>query len=393
MTDCFIYVSQIPLTGSTGQNKFEQSFIKGLLKRKNKGQKLEIKIFSATMDGESSQDNRLVLLPLRKKNYSGYIFHQFRLLFSMGIFLWKQRKKRISMFIRYHDAMIAPLVLAYFFNIRFAMRTGPVLQSLTYGDKNPGPIIFHTIKWVLGLFYMKASKIVTVTKSIKKGILETYKLNPDKIIVVPNAADTELFFSEPADRGKWNLPEHEFIFGFVGTINDTQGLETLIKALGFLKNNQQKIPTLFLVGGGDYRSTLESLAKDLGVESSLIWSGNIRFEEVRSAINACDMMLAPTPIHDLKWRGSSSLKLWEYLACDKPILATEFEDFKFLEKYNLGKMVKADNVEIWAKTLAQEAKAKNFSLQSRGEKFIAENHSYNTVVEQFISISLETKMI
>jgi glycosyltransferase involved in cell wall biosynthesis len=387
MNECFIYVSQIPRGGSTGQNKFEKSFIKFLLKKGDDGKKYEIKIFSADMEGEKSDDDRVTLIPLSSKSYSGYIIHQLRQLFILGIFLWHQRKKKIFMFVRYHDAMIAPLILAFLFNIRLTMRSGPVLPGLALCSKNPGAIIFHSIKWVLGLFYKKASSIITVTENIKKGILEAYKLNPEKIIVIPNAVDTELFFPEHSDRKKWKLPKDEFVFGFVGTIDDSQGVETIIQAFGFLKKNQEKVPLLFIVGDGEYRPTLEAMAKKLEVTDSLIWAGNIPHNQVRSAINACDMMLAPVSITDLKWRGSSSLKLWEYLACDKPILATEFEDFQFLENFNLGKMVEADNIESWAESMALEAKRKNMFLQGRGEKFVAEKHSYNLVVEKLLSIS------
>ncbi len=391
MNDYFVYVSQIPGSGSAGQNKFEQGIIKGLLRKEFQEKNIEIKIFSATTSGESSEDDRLVLLPLRNKNYSGYLLHQFRLFFSLGIFFWRQRKKKVAMFIRYHDAMIAPLVLAFIFKIRFSMRTGPVLPSLASSNKNPGPILFNSIKWVFGLFCSNASAIITVTENIKKGLLENYKLDPDKIIVVPNAVDTDLFFPEPSDRNNWKLPENEFIFGFVGTMDNTQGLDTIIQALGFLKKKKEKVPRILMIGDGDYRSTLESMSEKLDVADSLTWTGNLPHDQVRSAINACDMMLAPVSIDDLKWRGSSSLKLWEYLACDKPVLSTKFSDFEFLEKFNLGKMVAEDNMESWAKALTLEGEKGGNLLHGEGKKFVTERNSYNSVVEKLISISFDSK--
>jgi len=393
MNDCFVYVSQIPRYGTSGQNKFEKGFIGGLLKTRIGKRRLDIKIFSAAIAGEIPEDARLVLIPLIRKSYSGYIFHQFRLLFSLGTFLWSQRKKNVYMFIRYHDAMLAPLILSFLFNIRLTMRTGPVLPNLAACNKKPGAVIYHCIKWVLGLFFLKASSIITVTETIKRWVVETYNLNPEKIVVVPNAADTTLFFPEDSNRGKWNLPENEFVFGYVGAIYEEQGLSTIVQALGLLKKNREKVPTLFIVGDGDYGDTLQSMSKELGVADRIIWAGNIPHEEVRSAINACDMMLAPFQKKDLEVKGSSALKLWEYLACDKPVLASEFKDHQFLEKQNLGKMVEPDNIKLWAEALAQEAKSKNFSLQGRGEKFIAKEHSYDFVVEKFISISLGQKMI
>lgn len=345
------------------------------------------------MEGEKSEDERLILIPLSNKNYAGFILHQFRLFCSLGSYLWGRRKKNLCMFVRYHPAMLAPLIFSYLFDIPFSMRTGSVLPSIDFYNKNPGTIIFHCIKWVLGLFYRKASSIVTVTEKTKQWVEETYKLDPNKILVVPNAADTSLVYPEPADRKKWNLPENKFVFGFVGAIYEAQGLSTIFHALGLLKKNQEEIPYLFIVGDGEYVSYLKSLSEELGFADRLIWAGNISHEQVRSAINSCDMMLAPNQKKDLEWQGSSSLKLWEYLACDKPVLASEFKDHQFLEEFNLGRMVEPDNIELWAKTLATEAERKDFLLQGRGEKFIVEEHSYKLVVQKFISISFGLKMV
>jgi glycosyltransferase involved in cell wall biosynthesis len=393
MKDYFIYVSQIPRNGPSGQNKFEKCFIEALLKKGDEGQKFDIKVFSTSMEGEKAEDERIVLIPLSKKNYTGYIFHQIRLFCSLGNFLWAQRKNNLTMFIRYHNAMLAPLVLTWLFNIPLSMRSGPVLADLYFFKKNPSKILFLCMKWVLGLFYKKASAIVTVTEKIKQSILKDFKLDPSKIVVVPNAADTTLFFPEARNSKKWNLPENEFVFGFVGRIYETQGLGTVFHALGLLKNNKKKVPLLFMVGEGDYRPALESLSKELDIEDRIIWAGLIPHAEVRSAINSCDMMLAPFLKRSLELKGSSALKLWEYLACDKPILASASNDHQFLDDLKLGKTVEPDNIELWAKILAQAAEGGGFLLQGRGQKLALDEHSYGRVVDKFISISFGPKMV
>ncbi len=392
MNDCFVYVSQVPRSGNAGQNKFEDGIIKSLLKKKKDEQNFQIKIFSVTLKENKPEDDRLVLIPLNKKNYAGFIFYQFRLLYILGRYFWSQRGKKIYLFIRYHPSMIAPLVLCLFFNIRLTMRTGPILTNLFFYNKNPGTIVFHTIKWVLGLFYKKAASIVTVTEKIKQWVLENYKLDSEKIIVVPNAADTTLFFPTPPNRKKWGLPENEYVFGFVGALFEGQGLATIIQALGILKKNREKVPWLLVVGEGEQRLPLESLSEETGISDKIVWAGNIPHEQVCSAVNACDMMLAPFQKKLLSFRGSSSLKLYEYLACDKPILASKFIDHQFLESRNLGRVVEPDNPELWAKAMYQEAEKNDFRLKGRGEKFVVEGHSYDLLAEKFIAISFGLKL-
>jgi hypothetical protein len=79
MKKSFVYISQVLPTGTKGQNKFEKCLINALLKKEKTEQATEIKIFSVSMEGEKSEDERLVFVPLSKKNYMGYILHQFRL--------------------------------------------------------------------------------------------------------------------------------------------------------------------------------------------------------------------------------------------------------------------------------------------------------------------------
>jgi glycosyltransferase involved in cell wall biosynthesis len=391
LQDCFIYVSQISRVGTSGQNKFEKGLIEALLKKGDDGQSFEIKIFTPSTEGEISDDERIVNIPLTKKNYTGHISHQFRLFFSLGSFLWSRRNTNSYMFIRYHEAMVVPLILTYLFKVPFSMRTGPILPNLSFYKKNPSLIVFYSIKWILGLFYKQASSIVTVTEKIKEWVIEAYNTNPEKIVVIPNAADTSLFFPTPPSRKKWGLPENEFLFGYVGSIFEGQGLGTIIQALGHLKKNQEKVPFLFIVGDGEYCSTLKSMSEELGVSDHIIWAGSIAHAHVRSAINSCNMMLLPIQKELLNLRGASALKLWEYLACDKPVLASEHEDHSFIENLNLGRMVEPDNIKLWAEALTDEAKNNNFHLQGRGEDFILKEHSYSMVAEKVISISFSLK--
>lgn len=385
MNDCFIYVSQVPRTGNAGQNKFEEGIIKSLLKKGKGERNFDIKIFSASLEGEKSEDDRLVFIPLSKKSYSGYISCQFRLLFMLGGYLWSRRKKNKCLFVRCHPALVVPLFLSYFFKLRMATRTGPVLPSLFYYKKNPGTVVYSLIKWMLGLHYKRCSAIVTVAEKPKQWLVDTFNLDPDKIKVIHNAADTSIFYREPPDRKKWGLPENEFVFGFTGTIDEPQGLDTVIEAMGLLKSKNENVPFVFLVGDGERRPRLQSLAEEKGVQDRIAWAGYIPHGEVRSAINACDMMLAPFQKKILDFKGSGPLKLWEYLACDKPVLASAHRDHQFMEDLNLGRTVEPDNPALWAEALAQESGKNNFRLEGRGEKFVAEGHSYDLLAEKFIA--------
>lgn len=102
----------------------------------------------------------------------------------------------------------------------------------------------------------KADTIISVSNSTKEDLQETYKLEEDRIRVLPPICD-DIFFQdcEPiaseALRVRMKLPP-DFLL-FVGALNVNKNVLTLIRALQLLANH-----SLVVVGRGPMRSELNS---------------------------------------------------------------------------------------------------------------------------------------
>jgi glycosyltransferase involved in cell wall biosynthesis len=123
--------------------------------------------------------------------------------------------------------------------------------------------------------------------------------------------------------------------GFVGRLYSFQGVDYLIKAAPYVL---EKMPhTMFLiVGDGAERENLEKLAESEDVADRFLFFGEVPFQKVPDFIGACDVCLAlKRPLRS----GYSPLKLYEYMACGRPVVASNLDGFEILSEHEAGCLV------------------------------------------------------
>jgi glycosyltransferase involved in cell wall biosynthesis len=160
-------------------------------------------------------------------------------------------------------------------------------------------------------------KIVAVAEDIKKDIIRYDKIDPSKIIVIPNGTDLERFNPEGnfADiRKEFSIKESDIVVGFVGRIVPAKGLEYLIDALSYLKEDPNNIK-LLIIGEGSILARLHEQAKEKKVYDSIIFTGRRR--DIPDILSCIDIFVMPSIAEGLP------NSLLEAMAMGKPIVATE----------------------------------------------------------------------
>jgi glycosyltransferase involved in cell wall biosynthesis len=76
------------------------------------------------------------------------------------------------------------------------------------------------------------------------------------------------------------------------------------------------------------------------VSRNYIFTGSVPYEQVSMYINACEVCVVPK--RPLK-SGYSPLKLYEYMACGKPVIASRLDVFEVLEQINSGLLVNPED--------------------------------------------------
>jgi glycosyltransferase involved in cell wall biosynthesis len=77
--------------------------------------------------------------------------------------------------------------------------------------------------------------VITVSKSARQEIIDTFKVEPDRVVVVYNGADGELYKPYPTKevakvRAKYNLKDQPYLL-YIGNIEPRKNLERMVKAV------------------------------------------------------------------------------------------------------------------------------------------------------------------
>jgi glycosyltransferase involved in cell wall biosynthesis len=192
--------------------------------------------------------------------------------------------------------------------------------------------------WVRGRMLRRARGIIAVTTGIKQNLVSRHMIPSRKVEVVPNGVDTDFFRPTSKDeaRLKLGLSLSGSYVVFVGNLVAWQGVDVVLRALPVVS---EAIPSIrfLIVGDGRQRKALETLTVELGVRDSVMFVGWVPREQVPLWISAADVAVMPKTRRLNEQAGSSALKLREYLACGRPVLASNIEGGgPFLEHHGVG---------------------------------------------------------
>ena len=252
-------------------------------------------------------------------------------------------------------------------------------------------LIIKLLKFVLKFNLKNANAIIAVTEGIKEGLIQL-GIDDKKIYVISNGVNTDLF--KPVEdrynyiisqiRQMLEIEEHEKVVTFVGIFTWWQGIEYLIKAAPLIL---EKVPeTKFLmVGDGEMREEWESMVSEKKLEDNFIFTGRVPYEEVPKYINASDVCVAPFIKERNERTGLSPLKLYEYLACGKPVVGSDVEGVgDFLVRYNAGITVKLEDFSELANAIIKLLKDEKLREERGryGREYVVKNHSWESVARK-----------
>jgi glycosyltransferase involved in cell wall biosynthesis len=195
----------------------------------------------------------------------------------------------------------------------------------------------------------RARGVVAVSQGIRDSLLRTYHLKPERVVVIPNGANTALFAPKgmKESRQELGLSPDGHVACFVGNMVGWQGVTVLLDAFSSVIRD---LPgsTLVLVGEGPELPSLKGRARDLDVAESVRFAGRIPYDRVPTYICAANVCVAPF----LPVRKASPIKVFEYLACGIPVIVSDVDEVgEFVRSAGCGLVVKPGDPNALAESL------------------------------------------
>ncbi len=167
-----------------------------------------------------------------------------------------------------------------------------------------------------------ASRIVVVSQVLVDSLIER-GIEPERLVLNPNAVDPARFRSEGAAKRKaLGFRDGDVVYCFVGTFGFWHGAPVLARAFARVADNLPDA-RLLMVGDGVERAETEALLVASGHSDRADFLGSVPMDEVPSILEAADVLCSPhVPWRDgLEFHGSPT-KLFEYMASGTAIVAS-----------------------------------------------------------------------
>jgi glycosyltransferase involved in cell wall biosynthesis len=142
-------------------------------------------------------------------------------------------------------------------------------------------------------YFNRLNHVIAISESVADSLAKSHLKTPVSIIY--NGVDLDTFHpslkKRQEFRQKYNILENEIVVGICSRIAPEKGQDTFVKAASLVSQENRKIR--FIIAGDaifdrnrDYKNKIKSMAKDLGVQPNIVWTGFVeKTEELFAALD------------------------------------------------------------------------------------------------------------
>jgi len=196
------------------------------------------------------------------------------------------------------------------------------------------PTVFESHESAVGTLLNKhiakhAKRVIAITKPIQRS----WEALGAKTIYAPDGVSEEFFKHLPITKARREvkLPHNATIIGYVGnlhTMGKEKGIRTLLEALKLLCCSHPSI-MLYIVGGPqNLVERYREFSRKENIEKWITFTGHIPFNKITHYLQAMDILVMPFPKEPHFAYNASPLKLFEYMASQRPIVTSDLPSLR-----------------------------------------------------------------
>ena len=256
------------------------------------------------------------------------------------------------------------------------------------GMGNPDSLLNRSLGSVARFLYKRSEHIVVVTPAFKEYLIQNWRLSPEKISIVENGVESDLFSPRVsnAELRRELGAEGKFVVGYIGTMGMAHGLETVVAAATELQRTAPHV--LFLmVGEGSDKERVFNLARSQGL-SNMRFVGQQPREKIPDFISVSDACLVLLKKSEL-FKTVIPTKMLEFMSCALPvILGVDGQARKIMDQAGAGVYVEPENAAALVQVIAQLGAnpVLRETLGRNGRRHIIEHFSRQQKAKAYIGV-------
>lgn len=282
---------------------------------------------------------------------------------------------------------LSPALIAKIFRIRYIIElNGLARDDMVALNTDSNVFVVRIAEFAEKLNYILADTIISVTPEIKNALIVDFGIPEAKIFVIENGVDSDIF--KPIDKEEAAVklgldPTYKYV-SFVGGLAPWHGVEYLIDAAPLVL---KAVPdtSFLIVGDGPLKNQLIEQVNGLNLSDKFIFTGSIPHAHVPYYINSSDLCTAPFIAERNTKTGLSPLKIYEYLACGRPVVASDLIGVKeIITRSHGGILVEPQNVEDLGQAIVRILKNSYDDVANPQDlsNFINQHHSWKIVAKK-----------
>lgn len=226
--------------------------------------------------------------------------------------------------------------------------------------------------------------------------VKLYKVRKERVILFPNGVDVTKF-NPKADlkrlRSALGLDDKKVIL-YIGRISRIRALDHLISAMPCIVREEPKV-RLLIIGNGDEKSALIALSKSLDIDRFVFFLDEINHNVIPSYICLADVAVGPLTALPITI-GTLPIKVLEYMACGKPVVACYDGTSKdlIIDGFN-GVLINPGEVNELSSALIKLLKDAEFakSLGANAREHVKKWHDWNVIIEKLDQTLMKLKQV
>jgi glycosyltransferase involved in cell wall biosynthesis len=234
--------------------------------------------------------------------------------------------------------------------------------------------------YILTPFILKSADLVVVNSIYMEKLFKS-KYGANNVVVIPNGIDSSWINYKKIDNQKNNSGESISLF-YHGRLAPEKGLDLLLRAISNVLKDYEINLKLYIAGDGVQKKHLKKLSIELGIETKVIFLGNVSQSKIKSYLNLADAAIYPS-IHD----AFSLAVLEAFAVLDGPVMYSNkigINDFVTKDGYNFYTF--NPTVEAISDCLEKLINRKYDDNVSYKQKEFAKSYTWNKITDKYAKL-------